>query len=84
MSFLLSVDELYALTRRHAPAAQARVLTRLGVPFKPHPVDGVLLVSRAAAEAAMGAPIAAAPQSANEEWDVRIPGGEHGPAPLTR
>lgn len=84
MSLLLTDDELYQLTRRQSAAAQARVLTRLGVPFKTHPTDGVLLVSRAAAEAAMGAPITAAPRSANDEWEVRIPGGKHGPAQAAR
>jgi hypothetical protein len=51
---ILTQDELAALTRRDRPTAQARVLRLLGVPFRPHPTDGILLVSRAAAEKALG------------------------------
>jgi len=51
---LLSASDLALLTRRERPAAQARVLRRLGIPFKIHPSDGVLLVARDAATAALG------------------------------
>jgi len=51
----LTEAELVALTRRNRPGAQARVLRQLGVPFRAHPTDGVLLVLRVAAERALGA-----------------------------
>lgn len=57
---LLSSEELRELTRRDRPAAQARVLRALGVPFRAHPADGVLLVDREAARAAIGVTQAAA------------------------
>ena len=50
---ILSPSDLAELTRRERPAAQARVLRRLGIPFKIHPSDGVLLVARDAAAAAL-------------------------------
>lgn len=62
----LSDDELADATRRRQPAAQARVLTRWGVPFRRRP-DGTLLVVRTGFEGAvMGAvsPAAAARDSA--------------------
>ena len=52
--FLTQAD-LIALTRRNRPGAQARMLRQLGIPFRAHPTDGVLLVLRAAAERALGA-----------------------------
>jgi hypothetical protein len=51
---ILTEHEIRSLTRRERPAAQARVLDRLGVPFRRHPVDGVLLVPKASAVAALG------------------------------
>lgn len=68
---LLSPDELRDLTRRDRPSAQARVLRALGVAFKPHPTDGILLVSRAAAEFALGGNVAPAP-AALTDWDVDL------------
>lgn len=53
----LTPEELIAITRRERTSAQARVLHALGIPFREHPSDAVLLVSRAAAEAALGATI---------------------------
>jgi hypothetical protein len=50
---ILSPSDLAELTRRERPAAQARVLQRLGIPFKIHPSDGVLLVAKDAATAAL-------------------------------
>ena len=50
---ILSPSDLADLTRRERPAAQARILRRLGIPFKIHPVDGVLLVAKEAVSAAL-------------------------------
>lgn len=47
-------DELAEVTRRGRPSAQARVLRRLGIPFRIHPTDGVLLVARDAVLKALG------------------------------
>lgn len=62
-SVLLSQAELCELTRRVQPRAQARVLERLGVPYRPHPTDGVLLVAAEAVRAALGT----LTQAANDE-----------------
>ena len=70
-TLLLSPDELRDLTRRDRPSAQARVLRALGVAFKPHPTDGILLVSRAAAESALGGNVEPTP-AAPAEWDVDL------------
>ena len=67
----LTQDEIAALTRRNRPTAQARVLRLLGVPFRAHPTDGVLLVSRAAAEKALGV---AVEQAIAEEFEVNVAG----------
>lgn len=48
----LSDEELADATRRKRPSAQARVLARWGVPYRPRP-DGTLLVGRAALDAAL-------------------------------
>lgn len=53
MSITLSPDEVVILTRRDRPGAQARVLMALGIPFRKHPTDSVILVSRAAVEAVL-------------------------------
>ena len=50
---MLSNQELVALTRRDRPTAQAKVLRVLGIPFRVHPTDGALLVSRTAAESVL-------------------------------
>ena len=52
-ALILSPSDLAELTRRERPVAQARVLRRLGIPFKIHPVDGVLLVAKEAVSAAL-------------------------------
>lgn len=75
---ILTQDELASLTRRGRPTAQARVLRLLGVPFRPHPTDGVLLVSRAAAEKALGLAIELA---IAETFEVNVEGvRRHGQA----
>jgi hypothetical protein len=51
---ILTADEVVALTRRDRPTAQARVLRALGIPFRLHPSDLTVLVSRTAVEAALG------------------------------
>ncbi len=51
---VLTAAELRELTRRDRPAAQARILGRLGIPYKEHPVDRCLLVSRSAVLAVIG------------------------------
>jgi hypothetical protein len=56
-------DELAEVTRRDRPSAQARVLRRLGIPFRIHPTDGVLLVARDAVLNALGSD---SPRSAND------------------
>lgn len=55
----LSAEELANLTGRRQHAAQARALSRMGVPFKVRP-DGSLVVGRAALEQALGAKAKAA------------------------
>lgn len=60
MTLTLSAAELVEFTHRDRPSAQARVLRAMGIPFKPHPVDGTLLVDRATARAWMGANVVAA------------------------
>jgi hypothetical protein len=66
---ILTQDELVALTRRNRPTAQARVLRLLRVAFRTHPTDGVLLVSRAAIEQALGVAVKLA---IAEEFDVNV------------
>lgn len=71
----LEARELAALTRRDRPAAQARVLDALGIPFLLHPTDRVLLVSRTAVEAALGGPDGGTmPQSKSLDFDVDLEG----------
>lgn len=53
---ILTPAELVFITKRERPKAQAKVLDALGVPYRPRP-DGSLVVSKAAAEAALGGPI---------------------------
>lgn len=75
----LSLSELVALTRRDRPSAQARILRLLGIPFATHPVDGTLIVSRAAAEKMLGA-VADASESTAEAYEVNLEAmrGHHG------
>lgn len=68
---ILAPEELAALTRRDRPSAQARVLRLLGIPFAAHPSDGVLLVSRAAAEKALGLAIE---RAIAEDFEVNVEG----------
>lgn len=70
MAFVLTDEELEQVTHRFTAASQARVLTALGIPFKPHPTDRRLIVSRAAAEMILGGPVGTAPsaQVAPAEW----------------
>lgn len=77
MSLTLSPDELRELTRRDRPAAQARVLAALGVPFKAHPTDGVLVVSRMAAEKALGTTVEVQ-ENQPIEWDLNMEGFKRG------
>lgn len=49
-----STAELADFTQRQRPHAQARVLRMLGIPFTVHPIDGTLLVARAALARGMG------------------------------
>jgi hypothetical protein len=73
---ILTQAELITLTRRDRPTAQARVLRLLGVPFRPHPTDGILLVSRAAAEKALGLEIA---NAIAQDFEVNVEGiRQHG------
>jgi hypothetical protein len=45
MSLTLSEKELYELTKKERPSAQAKVLAFMGIPYKPRP-DGSLAVYR--------------------------------------
>ena len=56
----LTPADLEQITRRDRPTAQARIMRLLGIPFVVHKTDDNLIVSRAAAEAVLGAPIRAA------------------------
>jgi hypothetical protein len=58
MLAILDTAELERITKRRRYSAQARILRALGVPFTMHP-DGPPVVSRAALEAALGAPLKA-------------------------
>ncbi len=49
----LSPEELQRITSRRQHAAQARVLAHLGIPYHRHPIDGHVIVGRAAARAAL-------------------------------
>ena len=69
---VLSASELLQLTRRERPTAQARVLRALGIPFREHPTDGVLLVSRAAAAQALGASVQEAAGDTASVYDVDV------------
>jgi uncharacterized protein DUF4224 len=72
---ILAPYELAALTRGDRPTAQARVLRLLGIPFAMHPVGGNLIVSRAAIEARIGAPIGNGPSAPRpQEYDVNVDG----------
>ena len=71
---ILTAQELVALTRRSSSAAQARVLRRLGIPYRAHPTDGVLLVARDAALAVLGAKPPCAGQGEPDKYEVDIEG----------
>ncbi|TMH37144.1 MAG: DUF4224 domain-containing protein [Betaproteobacteria bacterium] len=72
-SIVLTPIDLEQITRRDRPTAQARILRLLGIPFVLHPTDGNLIVSRAAAEAVLGAPIGAAPVQ-SQGYEVNVDG----------
>lgn len=73
VGLILSDEQLVALTHRQRPSAQARILQRLGIPFRYHPTDGGLLVSTAAAEAVIaGREVGAQAQSAGELYTVNF------------
>jgi hypothetical protein len=65
-------DELAEVTRRDRPSAQARVLRRLGIPFRTHPTDGVLLVARDTVIKALGSDSLAAPNDVGGEYFVNV------------
>ena len=80
----LSPAEVAALTRRDRPTAQARVLRALGIPYREHPTDGVLIVARAAAEMALGVKLEALAEPEPGQWDVDTEGIRgHGKAPAS-
>jgi Domain of unknown function (DUF4224) len=72
-SIVLTPIDIEQITRRDRPTAQARILRLLGIPFVVHPTDGNLIVSRAAAEAVLGAPIGAAPVQ-SQRYEVNVEG----------
>lgn len=64
----LDEDEIVRITGgkvRHK--AQARVLDQLGIPFKPRG-DGSLVVSRTAAERALGGVVSSSPKAYEPDW----------------
>jgi hypothetical protein len=70
---ILTPSDVEQITRRDRPTAQARVLRRLGIPFAVHPVDGNLIVSRAAAETALGASNGTPPVQ-SQDYEVNVEG----------
>jgi hypothetical protein len=71
--FLLTEAELRRLTGRDRPTYQAKVLHALGIAFRKHPLDGNLLVSRSAAELALGAQLPADAEAEEPaEWHVNV------------
>lgn len=77
-SIVLTPVDLEQITHRDRPTAQARILRCLGIPFAVHPVDGTLLVSRAAVEAAFGVPIIAT-RLQPQDYEVNVEGiRQHG------
>lgn len=84
MTLTLTAAELAELTKRERPAAQARILRALGIPFRAHP-DGSLLVLRSAAEAALGTELPAGKMPAGKpEYEVDVEGiRQHGKTPAT-
>jgi hypothetical protein len=69
----LTPDEIVTLTRRDRPSGQKRVLDALGIPYRVHPVDRTLIVSRAVVEAALGGD-AIEGQPAAEVYEVDVEG----------
>lgn len=65
-------DELAEVTRRDRPFAQARVLRRLGIPFRVHPADGVLLVARDAVLKALGGDALSPTNNTSEQYIVNV------------
>jgi hypothetical protein len=65
-------DELAEITRRNRAFAQARVLRRLGIPFRIHPTDGVLLVARDAVLKALGSESSSAANDADPQYVVNV------------
>jgi hypothetical protein len=70
-SIVLTPVDLEQITRRDRPKAQARVLRLLGIRFAVHPTDGNLIVSRAAAEVLLGAPMGPAPLE-KQDYEVNV------------
>jgi len=70
-SIVLTPLDLEQVTGRDRPTAQARILRLLGIPFAVHPVDGNLIVSRAAAEKTLGLTMA---RSITGEFEVNVEG----------
>ncbi len=71
-TLLLTSDELVAITRRERPSAQARVLRRMGVPFRVHPTDRVLQVPRHGIETYLGSKQLNTDEDAYGEYVVNI------------
>jgi len=71
-ALLLTAEEIVAITRRERPSAQARVLRRLAIPFRTHPCDGMLLVSRAVAQKALGGDELVAVDDVGEVFEVNF------------
>ena len=81
MSLVLTVEEIANLTGRERPKAQAKVLRGLGVPFRVHPVDRTVIVSRAAVEAALSGRSEEVSSRPPELYEVNLEGiRRHGKA----
>lgn len=74
MSIILTSDQLIDLTRRKTPGAQARILRRLGIPYRAHPQDGVLLVPASAALSVLGADLEELRAREEDEYSVNTIG----------
>jgi hypothetical protein len=85
-ALVLTPNELVAITRRERPSAQARVLRRMGVPFRVHPTDRVLQVPRGGIDAYLGGTGPDAEEAAQVDYAVNVTAlrAKHGPKAQVR
>lgn len=72
--FILSQSDLLKFTGRARPTSQARILEELGIPYRFHPIDRTLIVSRAVVEAVLGGNETARETQAGECYEVDVEG----------